>query len=53
MAETETTTADTTIVKQRFTDPNSSDNLSSIYPAHSSSLSGNTWDDRIQTDAKK
>ena len=51
MAETETTNADTTIVKQRFTDPDSSD-ISSIYPANSSSISADTWGNRIQTDAK-
>ena len=51
MADTETTTADTTFVKQRFTDPASSD-ISSIYPANSSSMSAITWDNRMRTDAK-
>ena len=51
MTETEITSVDTTFVKQRFTGPGSSD-ISSIYPANSSSISAYTWDNRILTDAK-
>ena len=51
MADTETTSADTNFVKQRFTDPGSLD-ISSIYPANSSSISANTWENRMRTDAK-
>ena len=53
MTQTETTSADTTIAKRRFTDPDTSQGISSIYPDNSTFISTHIWDDRIQTDAKK
>ena len=50
--DTDTTTANTTHVKQRLKDHRvSSQSISSIYPA--SSVSSDRWNERIQTDAKK
>ena len=52
MAETDSTAVESTCPKERFVNLKfSSDELSSTYPE--TSVSGDTWNDRIQTDARK